>query len=215
MEVEMARCLYKTAVQPLTRPPKSWEVWLAQWEKAMDIAQHAKVPEATDFASWWMDHCDALRKLQKNIPTFTFWIHFRGADYKRQTPSPTYQQVARDFEEQVIKALQDDDNDDEPRSRRATRGAFGPTFEASSSNSGKQKSSKTKRKHQSETDNTIKCPGCMMRGHNLDKCFYAFPDLAYKGWTGRSRWKTAWEKNSKKLEVQRMLKQIKGKKQKS
>jgi len=57
--------------------------------------------------------------------------------------------------------------------------------------------------------------GCETKGRRLDRCFFAFPDLAYSSWEARPRAKARWEENSKKAHIQQMLKEIKGKKHKN
>jgi hypothetical protein len=156
--------------------------WLANWEVAMANARRHNIPEISA-GRWLTDLAAAIRPLSDPLRT-TFVLEASDDDKNNSKnylevstrirevigTSETKRRVVRgaanagDFDEEDVDEADDSNIDDKDKKQRKRAGT-------TSSIKGKTKSKKQK----------VSCKGCGQYRHELKRCYYAFPELRYRG----------------------------------
>ncbi|KAJ8103702.1 hypothetical protein POJ06DRAFT_217226 [Lipomyces tetrasporus] len=193
-----AREEYRAAIRPLIKPPKDFEAWVNQWEKAMSHAKKKGVADATDVHVWFEDLSVAL----KDIPGMDSWVTAYGVSAKVEIREETlsFRTIANDLREEMRRRSKSSKGSN----GRIARGAFGPTFSGLSEESlddrglgdtsarpddepqgrgrlGKVSPGKRKRTAAEGPSRGAKCQACG-QPHPLSRCFYVFPEHAQSWW---------------------------------
>lgn len=183
-EKEEARQTYKAALQPL-RNPKSAPQWISNWEIAFTRAEQKGVPETKSVSSWASDFLESVSE------AFPIWSSTYSITKDDQIKNGTlkFRDLANDFRKTMSKST--------PKTGRATKGAFGATYNGEAFEDSdeehkngykksKQKKVGAKRKSRGENrlEDQLDCPACG-QPHPLPKCFYVFPEKAFKGFEPR------------------------------
>jgi len=216
-ENKVVRDKYRTAMKPLTKPPRDWHSWIAAWEEAMSLGQQKGLSDAKDSAVWFGDLIEAIK------PVLTYWTvsYEQNKQEAAENGTLSYRSVANDLRRETRSKI---------RGGSVAKGSFGPTYaqdsqspdQSEDEDEGKQtKSKKGKKRHRDSRDSTSATGGSMERclvceciGHQTPDCFYAFPEKAYEGFKPRRKIQKRAEENLKKKEIITEVNTLKNKKQK-
>ncbi|KAK2670403.1 hypothetical protein RAB80_014540, partial [Fusarium oxysporum f. sp. vasinfectum] len=158
--------------------------WLDQWEEAMAKGRQREVPETLHNSAWAWDFFSVTTHI---LPSWT-------ASYKissktlLQNRALSYRDVGNAFRNEL--------QDAEATKGRVARGAFSASYAGEDPQDdegdahiieGQYPSSKKgERKRQRSPEKRQECPACGL-SHELAKCFYVFPNQAWKGFKPRER----------------------------
>ncbi|KAG7413330.1 hypothetical protein Forpi1262_v017042 [Fusarium oxysporum f. sp. raphani] len=158
--------------------------WLDQWEEAMAKGRQREVPETLHNSAWAWDFFSVTTHI---LPSWT-------ASYKissktlLQNRALSYRDVGNAFRNEL--------QDAEATKGRVARGAFSASYAGEDPQDdegdahiieGQYPSSKKgERKRQRSTEKRQECPACGL-SHELAKCFYVFPNQAWKGFKPREK----------------------------
>ena len=107
---------YHKAVKPLTRPPKDFQQWITEWEKALAKVQEHDLAVGKHPREWFRDFTNAVQQIMPH------WVDsFRRSMKKEiESGSLTYRTLANDFRDST-----------QPLSNtkaKVAKGSFGPMF---------------------------------------------------------------------------------------
>ncbi|KAH7465077.1 hypothetical protein FOMA001_g13637 [Fusarium oxysporum f. sp. matthiolae] len=158
--------------------------WLDQWEEAMAKGRQREVPETLHNSAWAWDFFSVTTHI---LPSWT-------ASYKissktlLQNRALSYRDVGNAFRNEL--------QDAEATKGRVARGAFSASYagEDPQDDEGDARiiegqypfSKKGERKRQRSPEKRQECPACGL-SHELAKCFYVFPNQAWKGFKPREK----------------------------
>ncbi|RYC77300.1 hypothetical protein BFJ63_vAg19826, partial [Fusarium oxysporum f. sp. narcissi] len=158
--------------------------WLDQWEEAMAKGRQREVPETLHNSAWAWDFFNVTTHI---LPSWT-------ASYKissktlLQNRALSYRDVGNAFRNEL--------QDAEATKGRVARGAFSASYAGEDPQDdegdahiieGQYHSTKTgERKRQRSPEKRQECPACGLP-HELAKCFYVFPNQAWKGFKPREK----------------------------
>ncbi|TXB98000.1 hypothetical protein FocTR4_00017148 [Fusarium oxysporum f. sp. cubense] len=158
--------------------------WLDQWEEAMAKGRQREVPETLHNSAWAWDFFSVTTYI---LPSWT-------ASYKissktlLQNRALSYRDVGNAFRNEL--------QDAEATKGRVARGAFSASYAGEDPQDdegdahiieGQYPSSKKgERKRQRSPEKRQECPACRL-SHELAKCFYVFPNQAWKGFKPREK----------------------------
>ncbi|KAK4205878.1 hypothetical protein QBC37DRAFT_435865 [Rhypophila decipiens] len=200
----LAREAYRAALKPPTKNAKELEKWVEQWEKAIAAAQSKNIAEATSTDTWFADFLDAVDSVASG------WVTaYRMANQTAVNNNKiTFRTVGNDFRDEVRRILRSQVGSHP----RIAKGTFGPTFNGKNGDyipHADQENNKKRRNNSNEGWDASKkakvppsgrqerpgdgpshderltrkpCPICGLL-HALKRCFYAFPEKAWSGWT--------------------------------
>ena len=214
---------YREVTTIPTRAPKSWSTWLDSWEDIMSQGRERNISEMTTAGTWVNDF---LETVERFFPSWTksFKI-FKEEEVRQNTLS--YRTLSHKFREE-LQSYPPAGRQTAAKGRIAAKGSFavyedsGPSDALEGDAPGDETipktgsaSAKRKRKAFATTGNDDdRCQVCKCRGHELEKCFYAFPDLAYDSWRPRPAIRKVADANLKKKEISDQVSKVKGKKPK-
>ncbi|KAI1090027.1 hypothetical protein F5B19DRAFT_351079 [Rostrohypoxylon terebratum] len=116
---------YKKAVEPLREEPRDWDAWITDWELAMALAKHNKVPDAEDIYEWLEDFFTVIRPYEGK------WVNVIRACWAPKISNKTldYEEVAKFFRWHTKMMMerrkdnQDSDGEDQDKSSTQPRRA--------------------------------------------------------------------------------------------
>ena len=113
-----ARTRYKTAIKPLTKPPKDPLAWLTNWEEAITQAKEKDVPEAQRSYIWFEDFSIAIHGFMKAWIVLYKMLHKTAI----QDNTLTFCKLTNDLQEELLK------DPATKAGRTIAKGSFGPSF---------------------------------------------------------------------------------------
>ncbi|KAK0702100.1 hypothetical protein B0T26DRAFT_796223, partial [Lasiosphaeria miniovina] len=167
-----ARTKYKQAVYPLTKPAKSWKAWIDNWQEALQTAQTKKVPEAQQPATWYDDFEAAIRGAG-----WSNWCALYRLVNQKSIDAGTldYRDLVSAFNHKVRA------QEASRKPSRFTKGSFGATYGNQGADRPEQEKApgSSKRRYTGGSHS-----GCRVCGnaHNLEGCWYLFPEKAFIKW---------------------------------
>ncbi|XDG02529.1 hypothetical protein ABKA04_002144 [Annulohypoxylon sp. FPYF3050] len=176
-----ARDEYYEAIKPLTRPPKNWNSWVLQWEKAMSKAQGKNISSVKNSAEWFDD---LIKAIGSQIPDWT--VSYRIMHEKDIDDNlANFRDVANSLRTKIRTLASQ-------RQTRVGRGAFGPTYEDNDDDddepsnkpkggrgnkrgrgNGGNNNPNKKSKPDDNQEDTPKCGACQ-GVHKLSNCWFVF-----------------------------------------
>ncbi|KAK4170956.1 hypothetical protein QBC36DRAFT_108658 [Triangularia setosa] len=206
-----AREAYRLATKPLLRAPRDLINWSESWEQAIATAQRKGVPEALHTKTWLYDFLDAVKpvlghwvtsyKLSK-ASQLTLTYRMVANDFREEVRQstkariPVGSRIAKgsfgpSFAGKEAKdANQEDalDSEVEPGSDGGEQNNGRKRQRGSGSKNGERLRKRRKALGTANSPEgrrpTTTCP-CCGQFHHLEKCFYAFPELAPEGFVER------------------------------
>jgi hypothetical protein len=169
--------------------------WLNQWEEVLAKGQRLKVPETLFCSSWSWDFLNVSRHI---LPAWTA-SYSLGKEECIQDEALSYRDLANAFRKELQNA--EAAKSQESTKGRVARGAFSASYAGEDPQGdegdahiteGQYRSTRKggrKTKRQRSPENQEKCPACGLP-HVLERCFYAFPNLAWKGFKPRRQLQT-------------------------
>jgi hypothetical protein len=222
-EADETRDARNTYLTLMKTPPKTATQalkWLEEWEEALAKGQQQKVPETLFCSSWAYDFLNVSSHL---LPAWTAAYEISQQNLI-QDESLIYRDLANAFRNKLknAEALRgpgrtgnfsqgafsasfagEDPQDDEPEDARIIEGQY---------RSLKKEGQRTKRQRPPEEQD--KCPACGLP-HVLKKCFYVFPNIAWRGFRPREKFQTkVKEALEEDLDLQAQVKALTQKKSK-
>lgn len=199
---------YQKAVAVIYKPPRNLETWLQEWVNAMGEAKAEELPIVSTAWGWSSDFFQALQII---LPT---WVTVNKRIYEQQIQDDTltFQKLANDLRLEIS-------HNPLAKRQNTSKGAFAAKFdgkESSEAGGSKEKSEqKNAGQKRGRTDSRAGgCPVCERKGCRLEKCYYAFPNLAPEDWTPKERFKKVATTNLKKKEVSEKVDEVRSKKAK-
>ncbi|GKU14625.1 unnamed protein product, partial [Fusarium langsethiae] len=169
--------------------------WLDKWEEALAKGQQRKVPETLYCSSWAYDFFNISSNI---LPAWTAAYEISQQSLI-QDEALIYRDLANAFRNKLRNA--EAANSQGSTRGRIARGVFSASFAGECPQDdegdahiieGQYRSTKKggrKTKRQRSPDGQEKCPACGLP-HILEKCFYVYPNLAWKGFRPRERLQT-------------------------
>ena len=157
---------YKRATRPLTKFPKNFDTWLTNWSLAVGRAQAKGYDVSTDSSIWCRDFIDAIEDLKPHWRV-KYDVHYEAL---ATTGQLHYGTLVDDFRRELER-----DAFKKPRQSGVSKGTFGPTYDGMNDDNVDSR----KRKHSDP------CIVYSIRGHPLERCYYAFSGGASEGWKPR------------------------------
>jgi hypothetical protein len=186
-----ARDRYRKSVSILTKPPKSFESWITEWEVSMAEGRRLGVPDTVQAVHWAYDLAKALQQILNIWATNFITLNKDKINRNRLN----FREIAGDLRRHWKLLHQSS------KTSVVSKGAF-PTFAETDSvqeqspepvskartskSSRKSKAIQPKRKRQeidSDWDTSLRrvCDACLC-SHRLDQCYYVVSSLAPDDW---------------------------------
>ena len=215
MEASRIKDMYSEVMRPMKKAPKDWSAWITKWEDIMTQAEEARLAEALTLVSWFIDLMNVLK------PVAPSWVQsFKMSQRPRiDSGELTFREVAKEMRLELEMQV-------DISRQRAARGAFastynqpvsdleetpGPQGNAPAAKSPRSKKG-TKRAREkaprSGNQEDLECPACEVRGHALEKCYYAFPENSPKEFKPREHVQKRAEENLKEEDLKARVKEI-------
>ncbi|KAK4151022.1 hypothetical protein C8A00DRAFT_17532 [Chaetomidium leptoderma] len=216
---DMAKDRYQAAIKPLARPPKDMSAWVTEWEERLAEAKKNGVGRVQHATDWFEDFDRAIRGFS---PAYRTWAQTFAATNTEAIDNDT---LAAGVLSNGFRAEMRREESTSGGPRKFQKGAHGAaTFdgEPPSEEEDRLKAPATEKKRAPSKrrytgGSKSGCRACGNTGHALDKCWYAFPDQAFDGWTPREFAKKKMEEALKKddslqAEIDKLKKRKKPKK---
>ncbi|KAG7403558.1 hypothetical protein Forpe1208_v016190 [Fusarium oxysporum f. sp. rapae] len=194
-ETRDARNRYLTLLKTAPKTTSQAIQWLDKWEEALAKGQQRKVPETLYCSSWAYDFFNISSNI---LPAWTAAYEISQQSLI-QDEALIYRDLANAFRNKLQNA--EAANSQGSIRGRIARGVFSASFAGEDPQDdegdahiieGQYRSTKKggrKTKRQRSPDGQEKCPACSLP-HVLEKCFYVYPNLAWKGFRPRGRLQT-------------------------
>ncbi|SPO04405.1 uncharacterized protein DNG_07090 [Cephalotrichum gorgonifer] len=179
-----AKLLYGSATRVL---PKDGDIleWIDEWERAMDIGRARELPVAMSHGTWFDD---LVKGIELALPS---WVKSSRVGYRKDVTHGSL-----DYPEVISSLRQAVREDMAAQGRWPGRGAFsnplpgrgggaesGPYEKAPNDSPVPKKPAKAKPEPPMPPSNKRRraCRACDRPGHDLEGCFFIFPQLAPRG----------------------------------
>jgi hypothetical protein len=214
---------YHKAIKPLTKPPKDFQQWITEWEKALAKVQEYDLAVGKHPREWFRDFVNAVQQIMPH------WVDsFRRSMKKEiENASLSYRTLANDFRDSTQPLTN--------TKAKVAKGSFGPMFGRKSAPAAGKPSSATgdalddgmearglndgrngmkqegsgkqgvyankqlKRRGRPGENSTSSSRKTVCRGcgqfHNTQTCFYLFPERAPEWFSGNEQVRKAVEQN--------------------